>query len=142
MQVENDQLTVAAERKRPEWPRETEVHIAERGYGPIRRAFRLPLSASRDGIRAAYTDGILKDGVLELTVDKRPESKPVKVRSTRLISAAARRVASNAAALRRRGAPDWTSGAPECILESPSEAGDYLARYFARAAFAIAAEIK
>jgi HSP20 family protein len=74
VQVENDQLTVAAERKRPEWPQETEVHIAERGYGPIRRAFRLPLNASRDGIRAAYTDG-----VLELTVDKRPESKPVKV---------------------------------------------------------------
>jgi HSP20 family protein len=74
VQVENDQLTVAAERKRPEWPRETEVHIAERGYGHMRRAFRLPLNASRDGIRAAYTDG-----VLELTVDKRPESKAVKV---------------------------------------------------------------
>jgi HSP20 family protein len=72
--VENDQLTVATERKRPEWPRETEVYIAERGYGHIRRAFRLPLNASRDGIRAAYTDG-----VLELTVDKRPESKPVKI---------------------------------------------------------------
>lgn len=58
MQVENDQLTVAAERRR-EWPRETEVHIAERGYGPISRAFRLPLKASRDGIRAAYTGAYL-----------------------------------------------------------------------------------
>ena len=77
VEVENDQLTVAAERKRPEWPRETEVHIAERGYGPIRRAFRLPLNASRDGIRAAYIDG-----VLELTVDKRRESKPVKIQVT------------------------------------------------------------
>jgi HSP20 family protein len=74
VQVENEQLTVAAERKRPEWSQDTEVHIAERAYGPIRRAFRLPLDASRDGIRAAYTDG-----VLELTVDKRPESKPVKI---------------------------------------------------------------
>ena len=75
VQVENDQLTVAAEHKRPEWPRETEVHIAERGYGPVRRAFRLPLNASRDGgICAAYTDS-----VLELTVDKRHESKPVKI---------------------------------------------------------------
>ena len=74
VQVENDQLTVAAERKGPEWPREAEVHITERGYGHFRRAFRLPLNASRDGIRAAYTDG-----VLELTVDKRPESKPVKI---------------------------------------------------------------
>ncbi|MGO9607197.1 MAG: Hsp20/alpha crystallin family protein [Candidatus Binataceae bacterium] len=74
VQVENDQLTVAAEQKRPEWPQETEVHVAERTYGPIRRAFRLPLDASHDGIRAAYTDG-----VLELTVEKRPESKPVKI---------------------------------------------------------------
>jgi HSP20 family protein len=74
VQVDDDQLTVAAERKRPEWPRETEVLIAERGYGPLRRAFKLPLNASRDGIRASYTDG-----VLELTVDKRPESKRVKV---------------------------------------------------------------
>ncbi len=75
VQVENDQLTVAAERKGPEWRRETAVHIAERGYGHFRRAFRLPLNANRDGIRATYTDG-----VLELTVDKRPESKPVKVK--------------------------------------------------------------
>ncbi len=38
------------------------------------RAFKLPVNASRDGIRASYTDG-----VLELTVDKRIESKPVKI---------------------------------------------------------------
>ena len=72
--VEDDRLMVASERKRPEWPQETAVHIAERDYGTIRRAFRLPLNASRDGIRAAYTDG-----VLEVTVEKRPESKPVKI---------------------------------------------------------------
>ena len=72
--VEEDRLMIASERKRPEWSQETGVHVAERNYGTIRRAFRLPLNASRDGIRAAYTDG-----VLELTVDKRPESKPVKV---------------------------------------------------------------
>jgi HSP20 family protein len=73
-QVEDDRLLVASERKRPEWPQEAGVHIAERDHGTIRRAFRLPLNASRDGIRAAYNDG-----VLELTVEKRPDSKPVKV---------------------------------------------------------------
>ena len=72
--VEDDRLMVASERKRPEWPHETGVHIAERDHGTIRRAFRLPLNASRDGIRAAYTDG-----VLEVTVEKRPESQPVKI---------------------------------------------------------------
>jgi HSP20 family protein len=74
VQVEDDRLIVAAERTRLEWPQETQVHIAEREYGPIKRAFRLPLNARRDGIRAAYTDG-----VLELTVEKRTESKPMKV---------------------------------------------------------------
>ncbi|SRR5713101_6897895 len=54
VQVENDQLTAGAERKRPELPRETEVHITERGYGHFRRAFRLPPNASRDGIRGIH----------------------------------------------------------------------------------------
>ncbi|MGB6564512.1 MAG: Hsp20/alpha crystallin family protein, partial [Candidatus Binataceae bacterium] len=64
VQIEGDSLMVAAERKRPESPQETQLHIAERGYSPIKRAFTLPLNARRDGIRAAYTDG-----VLELTVE-------------------------------------------------------------------------
>jgi len=74
VQVEDDRLIVAAERKRPEWPQETEIHVAERDYGSIRRVFRLPLDARRDSIRASYADG-----VLEVSVEKRPESKPVKI---------------------------------------------------------------
>ena len=73
-QVEDDRLVVTAERKRPEWPQETEVHIAERGYGTIRRAFELPKDASHDKVGASY-----KDGVLEVIVEKRPESKPAKI---------------------------------------------------------------
>ena len=72
--VEGGRLLVMAERKRPEWPQETEVHIAERGYGTIRRAFELPKDASQDKVEASY-----KDGVLEVTVEKRPESKPAKI---------------------------------------------------------------
>ena len=74
VQVEDDSLVVAAERRRPEWPQETQVHLAERAYNPIKRAFTLPVNARREGIRAAYIDGIL-----ELTVAKRAESKPIKV---------------------------------------------------------------
>ena len=74
VKVEDDSLVVAAERRRPEWPQETQVHLAERAYNPIKRAFTLPVNARRDGIRAAYIDGIL-----ELTVAKRAESKPIKV---------------------------------------------------------------
>ena len=74
VRIDNDALIVTAERKRPEWSKESRVHVAERGYGAIRRAFELPEDASRDNIRASY-----QDGVLELTVEKRPESKPVKI---------------------------------------------------------------
>jgi HSP20 family protein len=72
--VENGRLMVAAERIRPEWSSETEVHLAERGYGKISRAFELPKDASYDKIQAGY-----KDGVLEVTVEKKPESKPAKI---------------------------------------------------------------
>jgi HSP20 family protein len=72
--VENGRLIVAAERKRPEWPEETEVHVAERRHGTIRRAFELPKDARHDKVDASY-----KDGVLELTVEKKAESKPAKI---------------------------------------------------------------
>ncbi len=74
VRVENGGLLVAAERKRPEWPQETEVHIAERGYGAIRRALELPNDASHEKIQAAY-----KDGVLLVTVEKKAESKSSKI---------------------------------------------------------------
>ena len=72
--VEDGQLIVEAERTRPEWPRETRVRVAERGYGKIHRAFELPDDTSRDRIEASY-----KDGVLEVTVEKKPESKSAKI---------------------------------------------------------------
>jgi HSP20 family molecular chaperone IbpA len=45
-----------------------------RGYGTIRRAFQLPNDASHDKIEASY-----KDGVLEVTVEKKPEAKSAKI---------------------------------------------------------------
>jgi HSP20 family protein len=75
LRVEDGHLIVEAERVRPEWPKEASVHLAERSYGKLRRAFKLPEDASSDGISASY-----KDGVLELTVPKRPESKPLKIK--------------------------------------------------------------
>jgi HSP20 family protein len=72
--VEEGRLTIAAERKRPDWPNETEVRMAERGYGTIRRTFELPNDASHDNIPAGY-----KDGVLEVTVAKKPEAKSTKI---------------------------------------------------------------
>jgi HSP20 family protein len=74
VQVQDDRLIVSGERKRPERLHETTVHFAERTYGAVRRELKLPLNARHESIRAVYTDG-----VLELTVEKRAESKPVKI---------------------------------------------------------------
>ncbi len=73
--AEEDSLVIEAERKRPEWAKEARMHLNERHYGKLRRAFRLPEDAGQDGIRASY-----KDGVLEVSVPKRPESKPVRIK--------------------------------------------------------------
>jgi HSP20 family protein len=72
--VDDGRLIVAAERERPEWPQETEVRVAEREYGKIYRAFELPNDAGHDKVEASY-----KDGVLELTVEKKAESKRTKI---------------------------------------------------------------
>jgi HSP20 family protein len=74
LRVEDGTLIMTAQRKRPEWSKEAEVHFSERHYGPIRRSFALPKDASHEQIRASY-----KDGVLEVTVEKRPEARPVKI---------------------------------------------------------------
>ena len=70
--VENGQLRVIGERKLPELSKETKVRIAERGYGTIRRAFELPKDANHEKIAAGY-----KDGVLEVTVEKKPGKSAV-----------------------------------------------------------------
>src|SRR4029077_7976974 len=75
VRVEDGKLVVEGERKQPEWPKETEVHRTERLYGKIHRSFGLPEDASHEDIRAAY-----RDGVLEVKVAKRPESKPIRVK--------------------------------------------------------------
>ena len=75
VRVEDAELVVEAERKRPGWPKDAEVHLAERGYGKIARAFSLPEDASHDGIKATY-----RDGVLEVAVAKKPEAKPTKIK--------------------------------------------------------------
>ena len=72
--VEEGWLTIAAERKRPERSNETEIHMAECCYGTIRRTFELPNDASHEKIQAGY-----KDGVLEVTVEKKPEAKSTKI---------------------------------------------------------------
>lgn len=75
VKVEDGTLKVQAERKRPEWAKDAKFHVSERSYGTIRRGFELPDDAAHDGTSASY-----RDGVLEIRVPKRPESKPVKIK--------------------------------------------------------------
>jgi HSP20 family protein len=75
VRAEDGSLVIEADRKRPEWSKEVELHLSERQYGPLRRTFRMPDDASQDNIRAAY-----KDGVLEVSLPKRPETKPVRIK--------------------------------------------------------------
>jgi HSP20 family molecular chaperone IbpA len=44
--VEDDRLMIGSERKRPEWPQETAIHIAERDYGTIKT--RIQASSQRE----------------------------------------------------------------------------------------------
>jgi HSP20 family protein len=74
LRVEDGTLTMTAERKRSEWPKDSAAHLSERHYGAISRRFELPKDASHDRTHASY-----KDGVLEVTVEKRPEARPVKI---------------------------------------------------------------
>jgi HSP20 family protein len=72
--VEDGTLVIDAERSEPAWAKDALVHRAERHYGRIHRAFRLPADVGHDAIKAAY-----KDGVLEVTMAKRPEAKAARV---------------------------------------------------------------
>jgi HSP20 family protein len=74
VKVEDETLVINAERSEPAWGKDARVHRAERHYGRIHRAFRLPADVGHDAIKASY-----KDGVLDVTIAKRPETKAVKV---------------------------------------------------------------
>lgn len=74
VKVEDGKLAVEAERVRPQWPEGTQVLLAERVYGKIRRAFHMPEDASEDGISASY-----RDGILMVNVPKKPETRPRKI---------------------------------------------------------------
>jgi HSP20 family protein len=70
--VEKNSLRITAERKGPS--DERKFWHQERAYGRIDRLITLPETVDADGIAAE-----LKDGVLSLTLNKRPESQPRKI---------------------------------------------------------------
>lgn len=73
--VENGTLTLRGSRKFASDVKEDDYHRVERVYGSFVRSFRLPGSVDPDKVEASY-----RNGVLELTLPKRPEAKPKQIK--------------------------------------------------------------
>ncbi len=75
IRVENNMLTIRGERKFDQAVKEDNYLRVERAYGTFSRSFSLPNTVDPDAIRAEY-----RNGVLEVRMPKREESKPKQIR--------------------------------------------------------------
>lgn len=75
VRVENNMLTIHGERKFEQKVKEENYLRMERSYGSFTRSFSLPNSVNTEAIKAEYMDG-----VLNITLPKRAESKPKQVK--------------------------------------------------------------
>jgi HSP20 family protein len=73
--VENHTLTLRGKREMEKETKREDYHRIERSYGSFYRAFSLPASVDVDKIEAKHEDGLLR-----ITVPKKPELKPKKVK--------------------------------------------------------------
>ncbi len=72
--VENNTLTIKGERKFENEEKRESYHRIERQYGAFYRSFQLPNTVDVGKIKANF-----KNGILELTLPKREETKPKKI---------------------------------------------------------------
>jgi HSP20 family protein len=75
IQVENGTLTLKGERKFESDVKEDDYRRVERVYGSFLRSFSLPPTVDTEKVAAEYLNG-----VLELTLPKRPEAKPKQIK--------------------------------------------------------------
>ena len=75
IKIENNTLTVKGERKFEKETKEENYHRIERAYGSFYRSFTIPRSVDHDNIKAEH-----ENGVLRITMPKKPELKPKKVK--------------------------------------------------------------
>jgi HSP20 family protein len=76
--VENDMLNIRGEKKTESEVNEEDYYRCERSYGSFFRSIALPSTVDTSKIQADY-----EDGVLEVTLSKKPEVKPKKVAVTK-----------------------------------------------------------
>ena len=75
IRVDDNTLLLRGDRKLPGDERPEDFHRSERPHGPFLRSFSLPQSVDQAGIRATH-----KNGVLELILPKRQETKSKAIR--------------------------------------------------------------
>jgi HSP20 family protein len=75
IEVKDNVLRLRGERKREEEESKDGYRRVERRYGAFHRSITLPDTVDTAGIDASY-----KDGVLTLTLPKRPESQPREIK--------------------------------------------------------------
>jgi HSP20 family protein len=75
IKVENNTLSISGERKFEKETKEENYHRIERSYGSFYRSFTLPNYIDHNKITAEHESGILK-----ITMPKKPELKPRKVK--------------------------------------------------------------
>jgi len=74
IKVDDNTLTIQGERKFDKDTKKENYHRIERAYGKFSRSFSLPNTIDKEKIKATY-----KDGILELIMPKKEESKPKQI---------------------------------------------------------------
>ena len=74
VQVHDRNLTITAERREAQVEEGTTWHRVEQRTGKLARTIRMPETVAANEIQATY-----KQGILTVTVPKKPESQPVRV---------------------------------------------------------------
>ncbi|MGB7297284.1 MAG: Hsp20/alpha crystallin family protein [Candidatus Aminicenantales bacterium] len=75
IKIEDNTLSIHGERKLEKETREENYHRIERAYGAFYRSFTLPNHIDQDKIQAEHENGVLK-----ITMPKKPELQPRKVK--------------------------------------------------------------
>lgn len=73
--VVGNRLTITGKRENEKKEENETFHLYERSFGSFTRTFNLP-----DEVEADHVHAELKNGVLSLSIPKKPESKPQKVK--------------------------------------------------------------
>lgn len=75
IKVEDNTLSIHGERKLEKETKEENYHRIERSYGSFYRSFTIPRNVDQEKIKAEHDNGVLK-----ITMPKKPESKPKTVK--------------------------------------------------------------